>query len=103
MQYMGKNNAVDIVYNLLVQEKYLKSYVNDCFKINGKQMIKIPKNGEYVTFKNYKRKIKASFMIYADFKSILVPEGNGKQNPNKSFKSKYPEHVACSYGYELVC
>ena len=31
--------------------------------------------------KNYERKIKSLFMIYADFESILVPEDNGKQNP----------------------
>ena len=28
--------------------------------------------------KNYERKIKLSFMIYAGFESILVPENNGK-------------------------
>ena len=65
----------------------LKSHVNDCFKINGKQVIKMPK---------------ASFMIYVDFESILLPENNGKQNPGESYKKKYQKHVACSYGYELV-
>ena len=65
----------------------LKSHVNDCFKINGKQVIKIPK---------------ASFMIYADFESVLLPEHNGKQNPGESYMKKYQKHVACSYGYELV-
>ena len=43
------------------------------------------KKGEYVRFKNYDRKIKLPFMIYADFESILVPEDNGKQNPNGSY------------------
>ena len=41
-------------------------------------------------------------MIYADFESILVPEDNGKQNPNESYISKYQKHIACSYGYKLV-
>ena len=66
-------------------------------------MPKVPKKGEYVKFKNYERKIKSSFMIYADFESILVPENNEKQNPNESDTNKYQKHVACSYGYELVC
>ena len=44
----------------------------------------MPKKGEYIRFKNYERKIK-SFMIYADFESILVPEDNKKQNPNESY------------------
>ena len=35
------------------------------------------------------KKIKSPFMIYTDFESILVPEGNGKQNPNESYINKY--------------
>ena len=42
-------------------------------------------------------------MIYADFQSILVPDDNGKQNPNESHTNKYKKYVACSYGYKLVC
>ena len=42
-------------------------------------------------------------MIYVDFKSILVPEDNGKQNLNESYTNKYQKYVACSYGYKLVC
>ena len=50
-----------------------------------------------------KKKIKLPFIIYADFESILVPEDNGKQNPEESYTNKYQKHTACSYGYELVC
>ena len=47
------------------------------------------KKGEYVKVKNYERQIKSSFIIYAGFESILVPENNGKQNPNGSYTNKY--------------
>ena len=73
------------------------------FKINGKKIIKIHKKCEYVSFKSYKRKTKTSFIIYADFKIILVPENNRKQNPGQSYTNKYQKHVACSYSYKLVC
>ena len=39
-------------------------------------------------------------MIHEDFESILVPEDNGKQNPNDSYTNKYQKHVACSYVYK---
>ena len=42
-------------------------------------------------------------MIYAVFERIVVPEDNGKQNPEESYANKYQKHVACSYGYKLVC
>ena len=36
-------------------EKILKSHIKDCFKINSKQNIKIPKNGKYIKFKIYEK------------------------------------------------
>ena len=80
-----------------------KCHIKDCFKINGKQTIMMPKKDEYIKFKNFERKIKSPLMIYPDFESILVPEDNGKQNPEESYTNKYKKHVACSYGYKLVC
>ena len=64
-------------------EEMLK-HIKYCFKINGKQRIIIPKKGDYVKFKDYERKIKTPFIIYADLESILVTEDNGKQNPQES-------------------
>ena len=58
--------------------------------------------GEYVRFKSSENKIKSLFMIYADFESVLLPENNGKQNPDYSYAKKYQKYVACGYGYKLV-
>ena len=82
-----------------ITKEIFKCHINDCFKINGKQNIKMPKIGEYVKSKNYERKIKSPFMIYADFQSILVPEYNGKQNPDESYTNKYQKHISCRYDY----
>ena len=32
-----------------------------------------------------------------------MPEDNGKQNSEESYRNKYQKHIACSYGYKLVC
>ena len=53
--------------------------------------------------KSHSQSQKSPFMIYADFESILVPEDNGKQNPNEFYRNKFETHVACCYGYKLVC
>ena len=87
--------------NDFITQEILNRHVKDCFKVNGKKTIKMPKKGEYVKFKNFERKIKSPFMIYVDFESILVPEDNGKQNPNESYTNKYQKHAANSYGYKL--
>ena len=48
----------------------------------------MPTKGEYVKLKNYERKIKSPFIIYADFESILMPENREKQNPEESYTNR---------------
>ena len=73
-------------------------YINGYFKINGKKKVKMRKKGDYVRFKNCERNIKAIFMIYIEFESILVP-----CDPREPYTKKYYKHVACRYGHKLVC
>ena len=47
--------------------------------------------------------MKSSFRIYADFESLLILEDNGEQNQDESNNNKYQTHIACCYGYKLVC
>ena len=101
--HCGKKYFCRYCLQALITEEIRKLGINDCFKINGKQRIITPKNGEYVKFKNYERKIKSPFIIYADFQSTLVQEENGKQNPEESYTNKYQKNIGWSYGYKLVC
>ena len=47
--------------------------------------------------------MKSSFRIYADFESLLILDDNGEQNQDESNNNKYQTHIACCYGYKLVC
>ena len=47
----------------------------------------MPKKGEYIRFKKFEREIKSSFIIYADFVSILALKDNEKQNFEESSKT----------------
>ena len=49
------------------------------------------------------RKTKLIFMIYADFERTLIPENNGKQNPDKFYTNRYQNYAGYSFGYKLVC
>ena len=62
------------------------------------------KKGEYVKFKNFERKIKFPFMIYAYFESTLAHVNNIRQNPNESDTSKYQNMLlVINYIYKLAC
>ena len=56
----------------------------------------MPKKGEYVTFKKYDKK-QSPFIIYGDFESILVPEYNGKQNPEESYTNNIKKNCLQSW------
>ena len=41
-------------------------------------------------------------MINANFESILVPEDNGKQNPDEFYSNRHQKYIACSYSNQLT-
>ena len=53
---LKENIFAIIISRLLVQEKY--ENVKNCFRINGKQMIKMFERGQYLKFRNFERKLK---------------------------------------------
>ena len=65
--YSGRKHFLRYFLPAFSTEEILNCHINDCFKINGKQMIIVTKGGEYVELKNFERKTKSLFMIYADF------------------------------------
>ena len=85
--YCGRKYFCHYCLQAFSTEGILKRHIKNCFKNNDKQKIVMPKKCEYIKFKNYERKIKSSFMAYADFESILVPEDNGKQYPKDSIQT----------------
>ena len=99
--HRGKKHFCPYCVHAFITKEVVKRHIKDCFKINGKQTVKINEKIEHVKFKNFERKLKSLFIIYTDFESILVLEDNKKQTKNESHTNKYQEHVACSYGYKL--
>ena len=100
--HCGKNVSDSIFYRLSVQTKFQKIRPMNALKLKVNKWLRSLK-GEYIGFQNYERKIELPFLIYADFESILVPKEKGWQNSDESYTNKYQKHVACSYGYKLVC
>ena len=53
----GRNHFCRYCLHVFRRAEKLKFHNKDCLKINDKQTIKMPKNGEYIKFQNYERKI----------------------------------------------
>ena len=101
--HRGRKHSCCFCLHAFVTEEILKRHIKDCFRINGKQTIKMPKKGEHVKFKDFERKIKSPFMIYADFESILVLKIMESKIQMSLILTNIKKNIACSYGYKLVC
>ena len=85
-------------------ESILLKHMEDCMVLNGCQAIGMPAEGEVAKFKSFRETVKIPFVIYADLESLLHKlTVTQKLEVNKEQTEKLQKHVACSYGYKVVC
>ena len=89
-------------------ESILRKHMEDCMVLNGCQAIEMPAEEEITKFKSFRETVKIPFVIHADLESILhkltVEQKQGMEpgmHPHST--EKLQKHVACSYGYKVVC
>ena len=70
---------------------------NECMLIN------MPEKGSILNFKNYNRSEKVTFVVYADFESLLEQIQTCSLNPESSYTKQYQKHKPVSYCYYIVC
>ena len=70
---------------------------------SGNKMVtvKMPKKGESLYFKNFKKKFPVPFVIYADFECFTKPVLNCKPDPNKSYNVEYQKHEPSGFCFYL--
>ena len=87
----------------LVSKELLDAHKPDCLGISKRrEKILIPEPGATVEFKNYHKQLKAPFVIYADFESLLALIQGAAMDPEKSTTRQTHIHKACSYCYIVV-
>ena len=67
------------------------------------QKIELPEPGTMLSFKNYYRKMRVPFVVYADFESFIKPIDTCQPDPNTSYTNKYQKHVPSSFCYYIKC
>ena len=75
-----------------LSEDNLKNHMVDCMKITKCKIILPTEENNKLKFKNYKNAERVSYVVYADFESLLKPTEN---------KPAFQEHQAFSVGYYL--
>ena len=80
----------------------LHKHVEYCSQHDA-QKIELPEPGTMLSFKNYYRKMRVPFVVYADFESFIKPIDTCQPNPNTSYTNKYQKHVPSSFCYYIKC
>ena len=85
-------------------EDRLEKHMMDCIVLTKCQAIQMPAEGEVIKFKSFRETVKIPFVIYADLESILQKlTVTQKEEMGQEQTEKLQKHVACSYGYKVVC
>jgi hypothetical protein len=69
----------------------------DCKKVRTT----IPKQGEILKFKHFKKNIMVPFIIYADFECLVRPINHRIPDLSKSSTTKVALHSPCAFGYYI--
>ena len=62
----------------------------------------MPKEGSFISFKNFHRSIKVPFVVYADFEAFTEEISSCKPNDEFSFTQKYQKHTPSGFCYKIV-
>ena len=89
------------------REHVLEEHKKHCRGVNkAPQCKEMPEEGENILkFENHKRVMRAPFVIYADFESLVVEIQGCKRGPEwetKSYTEKTKAHKACGYAFLVV-
>ena len=83
-------------------EKSLNEHQEYCNEYEA-VTIEMPKKGTILKFKNYHRREKVPFIVYADFECFIKPLQSCEPNPESSYTKQYQKHEPSSFCYYIKC
>ena len=88
--------------NAFCSQKSLNKHREYCGKHEAVK-INMPEEGTILKFKNYYRREKVPFVIYADFQSCIKSIHTCNLNPESSYTKQYQKHEPISFYYYIKC
>ena len=88
--------------NAFCSQKSLNKYREYCGKHEAVKINMLEK-GTILKFKNYYRREKVPFVIYADFESCIKSIHTCDLNPESSYTKQYQKHEPISFYYYIKC
>ena len=97
-----KHYFCDRCFNAFWSNKSLIQHLEYCSKYKAVK-IEMPKEGTILKFKNYDRREKVPFIVYADFECFIKPIQSCSPNDKESYTKQYQKHEPSSFCYYIKC
>ena len=88
--------------NSFPTEVSLEKHIEYCSRQKAVKVI-MPEKGTMLSFKNYQRKMRVPFVVYADFEAFTEGISTCSPNDDKSYTNQYQKHKPCSFSYYIKC
>ena len=85
----------------MTNKRALECRLKDFLAINHTKSVLLSEENEYLSFQKIKRLTKAAFIIYGDFKCVIIPSTDNINFGGSTKKCQ--DHIACMYGYKSIC
>ena len=83
-------------------QEALNKHLEYCSKYKAVK-IKMPEEGTILKFKNYDRREKVLFIVYADFECFIKPLQSCDPDDKESYTKQYQKHEPSSFCYYIKC
>ena len=97
-KHKGKKYVCKYCCNSFQWEVSLQKHVEYCSKQKAVKVV-MPEKGTMLSFKNHHKKMRAPFVVYADFEAFTVPISTCSQSDDKSYAKQYQRHKPCGFSY----
>ena len=101
-KHKGKKYVCKYCCNSFPKEESLQRHIEYCSKQKAVKVV-MPKKGTFLSFKNYYKKMRVPFAVYADFEAFTEGVSTCSPNNDKSYTNKYQKHSPCSFSYYIKC
>ena len=101
-KHKGKKYVCKYCCNSFQWEVSLQKHVEYCSKKEAVKVV-MPKKGTMLGFKNYHKKMRVPFVVYADFEAITTPISTCSPSDDKSYTKQYQVHKPCGFSYYIKC
>ena len=88
--------------NSFPTEESLQKHIEYCSKRKAVK-VEMPKKGTMLSFKDYHRKMRVPFVVYADFEAFTESISTCSPNDARSYTKQYQRHKPCSFCYYIKC